>query len=653
MEPDLFERLNRIADFLRAIVSAALENENLQPVLAWVMAPGLLLFERLGVHPSSTAWLLAAFLVGWFLWVRVSRILYFIFARTMGLASPEQYFFWTHFWLPWQKPYRGLLEVRRFFRQKRFHEGPKQFWAGFWEHAANPFNAAKGSILVGRLALWQRLPLHMPVGLPDGGKHVACISYSSGGKTSWIMTWLGCLQKQAAAVIFDVDGAMVNAFGYVLRKAGHNVVKIDVDNIAKGYGIPGHWNPMNELDVAAKRHGAASVVAFSQILSSALIVEDSKTQPVFAQTARVIMTALILWCWLMEENKTLMRVRELLTRGLPEKIEDDEESAFGRLIFEMSALPARYAAGGIDDGCGGAICTAIANCSGLLADTKQGHSANANAPDNFRKTAIYQTLWLDDPNVIKIIGGGTSDVCCEELKLSNTVVFIVSTLTDVQTRLAPLVRAFVLLTLYAFQRTEPDMKLKYPCLFILDEFPNLGRMETCAQAAPGYRKYGVRLVTISQSLGLVRKTYPEEFREFLNQAECVLWMGISQTDTETLTYLSQSVLGECIRKQKIDGYHWSARMLLRCIGIKSLPPARYQKVPRLLMTSQQCAAFLDRATGQVIVTREGRAPMRLQRLLYWKELPVWRYAVHKGHGETFLRARTRLFLSSLSKGLVP
>lgn len=627
---------NAIDDALGSIMA----NQSARDVMEWVSAPGVLLLSHLGVDVVPGWSLLAALLLGWIFWVRVSRFLFFSFARPLGLAGAAEYRAWLRLGLPWQRPFRALLEVPRFFRQIGFAKGPSGHWASFWEIASNPFDARAGGILVGRLALFQRLGLHLPVGLPDGGKHVACLSYAGGGKTSWLQTWLGCLNPRASAFVFDMDGAMVNSFGAVLEREGHKVIKLDPDNLAKGFPAGARWNPMNELTIAAKREGAGAVVAFAEALSKALIVEDSKTQPVFAQTARVILKALILYVWLVEKDKSLVRVRELLTQGLPEKIEAKGETAFGRLVFEMSVLGLPHEDGTrFDDGCDGAICEAIANCCGLM---QGGQGSATDSPDHFRKTAIYQTHWIDDPNIARVISG-ESDICGEDLKLSNPVVFIVATLTDTQTRLAPLTRAFILLTLYAFERTRPDMTLKYPCAFFLDEFPNLGRMEVVALAAPGFRKFGVRLITISQSIGLLRRTYPDEYKEFLNQAECVVWMGISQTDTETLTYLSRDVLGEHMRKEKIDGYHWLARGFFRVFGLK-LPPARYQRVARRLMTEQQCAAFLDRSTKQIIVTREGRAPMRMKKLVYWEDLPVWKYAIHKGHGEALPRQFTRRLL---------
>lgn len=609
---------------------------------ATVLSPGLLvletLFEPLGLNPAD--WLAAAFLMGWYFWLWLLRALYFSLGHWMGFASIRHYTAFTSLW-PWEGAARSVFAIRLFLRQRLFGEGPSQRWATFFETAAYPFDAERGAVLVGKMPFWQRFRLHRPIGLPDGEKSVAYVSMAGGGKTAQLMTWLACLPRRGAALVYDMDGAMVDAFGAILERAGHKVVKLDVDSLAKGFARAGHWNPFAELTSVKDRLGANAVIAFAERMAHALIVPDSQTQPVFANQARIFVKALILWVWLMEDDKTLKRFRVLLNRGLEDLITDPEEDPFGRLLFEMSMLPVRYADGTLDDGCNGAMCEAIANAHGLI---KSGSSGSGNSNDSFKNTAVYQTAWIDDDNVHAVTA--RSDMNCAELKLSNTVVFIVASLSDAQSRLGPLMRAFTMMTLYAFEKVEPKKKLKYPCLFLLDECPNVGRMDSLIKALAGFRKFGVRLVIATQSVGLMRQTYPDSYMEFFNQAQCVVWMGIAPTDTETLDRLVD-ILGHHQNKEKIDGWHWFARM---CFFFLRLPPARYQLKDRALLERSQCAAYLQRGSGQIIVTREGgEPPLRLQQLAYWKDLAVWEYAPHAGHGEAFWRSRLRSLISEFVK----
>lgn len=117
-------------------------------------------------------------------------------------------------------------------------------------------------------------------------------------------------------------------------------------------------------------------------------------------------------------------------------------------------------------------------------------------------------------------------------------------------------------------------------------------------------------------------------------------MGLD--DPETLKFLAEEMLGRCMRKEKIEGSPWWKFWGDR---IK----ARYQSVPRWLMDSQQCREFLDPTTGQIIVTRFGRSPMRLKRLSWWIELPVWKYEVSKTFGESVTRSAFRSIWSLFNR----
>src|SRR5688572_15562502 len=105
---------------------------------------------------------------------------------------------------------------------------------------------------------------------------------------------IASMDRRGSAFIVDMDGAMVKSLGPGLEAAGHKVVKLDPDNIASA--------------------------------SAAIEANDtSQTQPTFANTARVFIKGLLLYVWLYESDKTLMRLRSLLCRGLPEKVRGKED----------------------------------------------------------------------------------------------------------------------------------------------------------------------------------------------------------------------------------------------------------------------------------------------------------------------------------------
>ncbi len=287
---DLVGFLEEGASAIRAALAALREDAAFREAGNWLAAPGMLLLGEFGLEAQEGTPYLAAALIGWGFWVRVTRLSFFTLARPFGLAGPWQYAFFLDLWLPYQKPLRKWLRLCSWVRQQRFGEGPRQYWAGFWHTVAFPFRT--GGTPLGRLALGQRLGLHMTIGLPgDGDKHIACISYSGGGKTNWLKTWIGCLGRLQGAFIFDTDGTIAGQFAPALERDGHRVVKIDADRLDKRFPCS-TWSMMREITAAAIRHGHAAVAGFVTNLQIALIVPDSKTQPVRLHEEN---PAIVLW----------------------------------------------------------------------------------------------------------------------------------------------------------------------------------------------------------------------------------------------------------------------------------------------------------------------------------------------------------------------
>lgn len=629
----MWQYLQLVAERIQSGVGPALASAPAQ----FVMMPAFVFMEPLGLTGSLVGRMIA-FILGWNFWMLLLRSLYFSAFRLAGIASVSQYRYWRRLSFPWEWVYLFALRIKRWRRSLEFAPGPNQKWASFWEIAAHWWNPDSAQVPVGRLSFLLRLGLHAPIAI-DGEKAVCYVAAAGSGKTSQLAVWLGCLADTAGGCVFDMEGALVDAFGEHLEKRGHKVVKLDADFIAKGYAKSGHWNPFAELTFVMNCPdlGPAQVLPFATRMAHAFITEDSKTQPVFARRARVFTLALILYTFLFEKNPSIKRLRTLMARGLPEQVEpDSNQTAFGWLLFEMGAAVEKAGAEGIDDGCGGALFEAIANAKGLVNEMPE-----AGKQDEFRATMIYQCAWMDDPNVQTMTA--SSDFNAVELKISNTVVFICASLSDVQTRLGPVMRTFLSMALYYFQKYRPKMKLRIPALFLLDEFTQLGVGAGIADietALPGFRKFGARVVTVGQSVGLYRAISPEKYKEFFNQAQCVVWMGISPTDKESLEFLD-SVLGGTVQLEYVGGYHWSLRLIAALLG-KQLSKGQPREVTRRLLETQQAAAFLNPANGQLIVTRgDGKPPFRLRRLEYWRDLSVKQYRPHEGHRETFLRALTR------------
>ena len=567
--------------------------------------------------------------------------------RTIVWAIPGRHFGWYditifHYWtprflFPWRLFYLydngrtalGLIRISNWWRlNRRLGSGANRRWAGLLEILSYEFKPGD-RLLVGRAA-YKRLPLYQPISVPGGGRHCILTGAPGVGKSLHLGAMIGSLHPSAGAFIIDSNAAFVNDFGAALQSQGHRVVKIDPDRLAKGFTEAGQWNPLEELTAADKRHGRASVVTFADRLSNALIIQDSHTQPIFANTARIFLKSLLLHVWLCREDRTLMEVRKLLTMGMPELMKDpDKEDPFDLLLATMMALPERYDKRQFDDGCNGAICAAIAGGASVMR-MRRGVKENP-----FKTTVLSQTAWMDDPNIRSVMG--RSDMNGEDLKLTNTCVFICATLGDIQSRIAPFLRAFFVMTTYAFERM-PEKELSIPTMFVIDEAPSI-KIESLPKAAAGYRQFGVRLIVATQSITLLRSAYPEEWRDLYSTSQVALWFGLDDTG-DTLKFLSEDMLGLCLQRERVAGTPWYAFWVPKGSRVAS----HFQNIERLLLDARQCAEFLDPAGGNIIVTRFGRRPMRLKQLRPFIDLPVWRMAASLRHNEAWPRAWFRNLL---------
>lgn len=432
-------------------------------------------------------------------------------------------------------------------------------------------------IFLGRLRMWG-LPFFQPVGI-QGERHIGMIAGSGSGKTTNLITWLALHIGNFFAP--DSDGTMTKALYGKLREKGKRVFKLDPYNLVP-YITGAHWNPLDEITVAVARHGEDVAVRFARTIAEGLIREDNSKQPYFTNTARTFLTGLILYVWRYEERKTIVRVRELLAGGLPEKAQADE-SPFAVLLWEMSQC----------NDFGGVISSAASTISTAKSSGGGNHSLS---------TALDQTAFLDYPEVRRICE--SSDFSVEELKTGNASLFIVAPAGDMKTKLSGWFRLLTVLTLYSFENIPG--KLENPTLFALDEMPSMGRIEAVEQAAPVMRKYGVRLLAVAQDIEQLRTTYPEKWGGFLGNAEAEIYMGTNHL--ETLEYIHKR-LGRCTRVEKVKGEE----------------KPRYQQVERDVMDPDQIAKFLDAGKQNMLVIRNGRSPLKLKQARYYKELPVSMY----------------------------
>lgn len=133
----------------------------------------------------------------------------------------------------------------------------------------------------------------------------------------------------------------------------------------------------------------------------------------------------------------------------------------------------------------------------------------------------------------------TSDFDLSDLRRRPSSIYIIVAPNDLAV-LAPVVRLLFQQSVAVLQSAEPKEDEPYPVLFLLDEFPQLGRMTALSQAISTIRSYGGRMMIVAQSLSNLRGTYGnDEAQNFLSN--CRLQLFMAPADSETPDYVSKAI----------------------------------------------------------------------------------------------------------------
>lgn len=420
--------------------------------------------------------------------------------------------------------------------------------------------------------------------------------------------------------------------GRGVKGKGMKVCILDPRRIVRGHSTA-HWNPFNEMARAierrrirneaeredARRHGETPpcdlptpedvIVTYAMKMADGLIVNYGRENPFWPNAAKDFLIALIIFVFLTEppERRNLVRLYDLLCNGLPEKTPKGR-SPFGMMLYEMTKIKAF----------GGIVAGSANTLAGLSEETR----------GSIVLTMAEQLQWLKEPAVRNICQ--SSSFGLDELKTGKLVLFLCAPVTDIRVEMAGWFRLITVFSLTIFEELQYE-KSAQPCLFALDEFPSLGRINAIESSAAVMRSYGVRLLCIAQDIGQIRNLY-DNWQTFLGSAAAVWYMAIS--DPETLAYL-QKCLGQSRIRRTLGGGWWQ---------LFSSERSRTVEDEHAVMTCDQIERFLSPRRGNMIVQRSGDRPLKLKVAPYFKTLPVWAYEHDDDHPEARLRAVTRWWL---------
>lgn len=569
--------------------------------------------------------ILTAALLGWYPLVTFARLIILPVGRLFGVVGPATGALLIRLSIVgvlWRPPYAHLwVPFLWWRRQVRLSTGANAGWASPFMVQTQYFRPGGDDVPLGRF-VWKGIKGFQTIAY-RGPLHVNFVGPAGSGKTSSFVSWLGTLPPKAATFYIDCDAEITRTLGDTFTSDGHKVVCLDPNHLAPAR-FRGHWNALDELTAAEKRHGREAVANFAKALGEGLVRDENCQQEIFSNLARDFCVALVLYTWIAAEKpkKTLVHVRHLLCCGIADPA--GQSDPFQNLLSEMMKMA------DADDGCGDKLGALIARGAAAM---RSGENKNGNP---FRTAAMRATSWIDLPGMAEICQGGDPSraFVCEDLKTSSLCVGFVAPLTDIQTTYSGFTRALSVMIAQAFQNMP--WRLKVPCVMLLDEANSLGRLSLIETGCTGFRRLGIRLALGFHDLPAIQAAYPGTYRSIIGNAGVTAWIGVTENDT--LRYIAET-LGSHTRREKVEGTPRWMFWVPRALRI----PARYQNFERPLKDPLQVKDTLMSARGMMIVTGKGR-PFIAALDPYWTALSVWRYSANPSYPETMLRSLTRQLL---------
>lgn len=343
--------------------------------------------------------------------------------------------------------------------------------------------------------------------LYDGDRHLITFGPIGSGKNTTAQTpaLLDPL-NDASALVIDVKGQLCAITTRRRRQMGHTVAALNPFAVL---GIPSvSYNPLSHLD-------GESVTFVSDCERIAEGLVDQKKADHWEVSALDYVTLLVMWVKLFENDKSIVRVWQLL--GLPEE----------QRIMQ---------------------CEIMAQCSyAPIAEGAGRYTSKRGEVEDSIQTARAQVGFLRDPAIQTILRGGPNEISFAELKRRKMTIFLIIPPDLLHTR-GKFLRLLVQAALGEMirERTQPAK----PVLFMLDEFAQLGTLSMIENAASIVRDYKIRLWLILQNLPQLKALYDEKWESFLSSAGVV--QVFTPNELTTAKYFSERSGVETIQRKSIS-----------------------------------------------------------------------------------------------------
>jgi type IV secretory pathway TraG/TraD family ATPase VirD4 len=312
------------------------------------------------------------------------------------------------------------------------------------------------------------------------------------------------LDYPGSTVVLDIKGENYAVTARRRRELGHEVFLVDPFGVVAGQqGQSFNWldrlNPDNP-DVVAEARTLGDMLIVSEGVSN-----DSSAH--FNETAKNFIVGLMVHVATLEpERRNMAEVRRLVSLG-----SDNLDVVLAEMMDNPRGydLPARAA------------------------------TAFNDTPDKERgsvlSTARRHLAFLDDPRITGALA--RSDFKLDDLKARPMTIYLVMPPARLAANRA-FVRAFFGQAINAVMDPAAIGKPACKVLFLLDEFPQLGRMDLVEEKLPLIRGYGGAFWLIAQNLDQLKKTYPR-WQNLIANCDAKQFFGTAGIDTAK--YISESI----------------------------------------------------------------------------------------------------------------
>lgn len=438
-----------------------------------------------------------------------------------------------------------------------------------------------------------RLPLDAP-GAPvcsTPEHHALIVARTRTGKgTRVIVPTL--LRYGGSAFVIDPKGENAAVTARIRRdQLGQNIHILNPwDELHDAYAGRGFvratYNPLDILD-----RNDPNVVAIAQTLAANICpVPAGSKESFWVGSAGGMLQGVFLWLTDQAgERKTLARAREIVSLSRKDLRE--------KFLIPMAA----------SEGFAGAIREMAAPFIDLAPETYSGVMANL----------AECTRFLSDPQVKAATA--SSSFSMEDLVARKTTVYIVIPTDRMETQKTWL-RLVIAAAMHTFKRSKTPARSRHRCLFLIDEFAALGRVDDLPRDIASMGGHGVDFALVVQGLDQLKDHYGEAKGTILSN--CAYKWFCDVNDLESAKYLSDT-----LGKATVSTSSSSASSSAGPGGASSSQSTTYSETGRSLLNPDE---VLNLRKNVAIAIQPNGHPQYLRPVDYWN-LPLAFASLQEGH----------------------